>query len=429
MAQKVAIVGYGVEGQSSYRYWSELGADVTVHDENTSLELPKGIKSVLGTKYLESLDRYDLVVRSPGVRPWLIKTSAPVTTSLNEFMARCPARIIGVTGTKGKGTTATLIARILGEAGWRTHLGGNIGVPPLDFLSKVRASHLVVLELSSFQLMDLEQSPHIAVALPIEPEHLDWHRSMHEYVAAKGNIFWHQEADDVAVYNAHNHYSAEIANVSAGHKLPYLERPGAVIANDRVVMGGVEICRVDEVAMIGPHNLENACAAVTATWELVKQNPEAPARALKGFTGLPHRLEFVREVAQVRYVNDSFSSNPIATEAAINSFAEPKILILGGKDRGIDFGQLAARVAEDNVKQVVLVGENTQLLAAAFNGIGYRHYTLGGMTMTAIVAQAQRLASPGDVVVLSPGSASFDMFTNFSDRGEQFKAAVKALSP
>jgi len=427
MAQKVAIVGYGTEGEAAYRYWHELGADITILDADAEKELPKGAKSVLGPKYLEHLEGFDLVVRSPGVKPWLIAIKAPVTTVVNEFFAKCPARIIGVTGTKGKGTTSTLIARILGEAGWRTHLGGNIGKPPLDFLSNVRASHLVVLELSSFQLMDLAVSPHIAVALTIVPEHLDWHRSMHEYVAAKGNLFWHQQADDVAVYNAHNHYATEIAQLSAGEKLPYLEKPGAVIADGQIMMDGVAICAVDEVGLIGPHNLENICAAVTATWELVKRNPDTVARAVKGFTGLPHRLEEVREVGRVRYINDSFSANPIATEAAVKSFMEPKVLILGGMDRGLELAQLAKAVAGGGVKQVVLVGQNTQRLAAAFNAIGFDRYTLGGSSMPEIVAQARRLAAPGDVVLLSPASPSFDMFRNFADRGEQFDAAVRAL--
>jgi UDP-N-acetylmuramoylalanine--D-glutamate ligase len=424
---KLAILGYGVEGKSAYKYWRALGADITICNQDDKPEFPEGARVVTGPDYLKHLDDFDLVVRSPGVKPWEVKTKTKVTSVTGEFLARCPARVIGVTGTKGKGTTATLITRILGEAGWRTHLGGNIGVPPLDFLSKVRASHLVVLELSSFQLIDLELSPHFAVCLTIAGEHLDWHRGMNEYVAAKGNIFWHQEPDDVAIYNAHNDYATQIAQLSVGEKIPYLEPPGAVVKNGQVMIDGVVICGVDEVGLIGPHNLENVCAAVTTTWELVNRNPEPVRRAVKAFTGLPHRLDPVRELGRVKYMNDSFSANPIAAMAAIKSFAEPKILILGGMDRGLDFGPLVQAVADGGVKQVVLVGQTTQRMAAAFNAIGFDKYTLGGTRMPEIVAQAQRLAKPGDVVVLSPAAPSFDMFTNFQDRGLQFEAAVKAL--
>jgi UDP-N-acetylmuramoylalanine--D-glutamate ligase len=343
---KIAILGYGVEGKSAYKYWLALGADITICNQDDKPEFPAGARVVTGPDYLKHLNDFDLVVRSPGVKPWEVKTKAKVTSVTGEFLAHCPARVIGVTGTKGKGTTATLITRILGEAGWRTHLGGNIGVPPLDFLSKVRASHLVVLELSSFQLIDLELSPHIAVCLTIAGEHLDWHRGMNEYVAAKGNIFWHQEPDDVAVYNAHNEYATQIAKLSVGKKIPYLEPPGAVVKDGKLVMDDLEICTIDEVGLIGPHNLENVCAAVTTTWELVNRNPDPIRRAVKAFTGLPHRLEPIRELRRVKFVNDSFSANPIAAMAAIKSFPEPKILILGGMDRGLDFGPLVRAVAE-----------------------------------------------------------------------------------
>jgi UDP-N-acetylmuramoylalanine--D-glutamate ligase len=424
---KIAIVGYGVEGKEAYTYWTKQGYTAIIHDANTAVELPPGAKSVLGPNYLEGLDNYDLVFRSAGVKPWLINTKAPVTTTMKEFFAKCPSRIIGVTGTKGKGTTVTLIARILGEAGWRTHVGGNIGQSPLGFLSRVRANHIVVLELSSFQLMDLDISPHIAVCLMIASEHMDWHLNLREYVAAKGNIFWHQHPDDIAVYNPLNEYSTEIAQLSPGTRIPFMQPPGAVISHDRVTIEGIDICGVGEVGLIGPHNLQNVCAAITATWGLVKQNPAPVKRAVTGFTGLEHRIEFVREVGRVKYYDDSFATTPETVMAAMASFDQPKVIILGGSEKNAEYDKLARAVVDRGVRHAILVGVTAPKILAALDKVGYRKAVMGPSRMVDMVASARALAMPGDVVLLSPGCASFDLFKNYKDRGNQFKAAVEAL--
>ena len=230
----VAVIGGGVEGQAAARYWLAKGASVTVRDMNEALTgMPDGVVLELGPDYLKKLGSYDLIVRSPGVRPNAIKTKVPVTSGVREFFAKCPARIVGVTGTKGKGTTSSLIAEILRHAGYKVWLGGNIGTSPLDFLAKVEARDVVVLELSSFQLMDLDVSPKVAVCLMISPGHLDWHKNMREYVAAKGNIFWHQQPGDLAVFNPHNEYSAEVAGLSRGEHVPYGEKPGCVVSSGK----------------------------------------------------------------------------------------------------------------------------------------------------------------------------------------------------
>lgn len=424
---KVAVIGYGVEGKAAYKHWTGLGHDVTVHDANVDLEVPSGVKTELGPDYLKRLDWYDLVVRSAGVKPWLIQTKATVTSGTEEFFRNCPARIIGVTGTKGKGTTTTLIARILGESGWRTWVGGNIGQSPLDFLAKVRANHLVVLELSSFQLMDLNVSPHIAVCLSIVPEHLDWHRNFREYVSAKGNIFWHQVPEDLAVYNANNEFSEEIARLSPGEQVPYMKSPGAKVSNGNIVIDGNIICRTDEVGLIGPHNLENICAAVTATWDLVKRQPGPVKRAVTAFTGLEHRLEFVRSVSGVSWVNDSFSTTPETAMAAINSFSEPKILIMGGSDKKSDYRELAKLVAQSSVRFVILIGAMASVIEADLRAAGFDKILRAPGTMPEIVTTARSVAARGDVVLLSPACASYDQFSNYRDRGERFKAAVGAL--
>jgi UDP-N-acetylmuramoylalanine--D-glutamate ligase len=424
---KVAVIGYGVDGEAAYRYWTGRGNDVTVHDADAERAYPNGMKVVKGPDYLKHLDRYDLVVRSPGVRPWLITTKAPVTSVTKEFIEQCPARIIGVTGTKGKGTTTTLIARILGEAGWRSWIGGNIGKPPLDFLDKVRANHWVVLEMSSFQLMDLDVSPHIAVCLMIVPEHMDWHRNIREYVAAKGNIFWHQEPGDLAIYNPQNEFSSEIAQLSPGEHLPYLEEPGAYVRDGRIMMDSVDICGTGEVGLLGPHNLENICAAITATWEVIEHNPEPVRRAVKSFTGLEHRLELVRELDGVHYYDDSFSTTPETAIAAVRSFEQEKVLILGGSDKKSDYAELGKALKASNVRKAVLIGQMAVKIRAALEAAKFYDVKMAHGNMAEIVELARGYAKPGDVVLLSPACASFDMFKDYRDRGNQFQEAVKAL--
>ncbi len=424
---KVAILGYGVEGKAAVDYWKGLGAEVEVRDTNTDLAVPDGVTSVLGSECMGKLDGFDLIVRSPSVKPWEIVSRAPVTSVTREFIGKCPARVIGVTGTKGKGTTSTLITKILEQAGKRVWLGGNIGRPPLEFLSKVKASDLVVLELSSYQLMDMDMSPHIGVCLLVEREHQDWHRSMREYVAAKGNLFWHQRPGDLAIYNPNNDYSTQIAQLSPGEHIPYMKAPGAEVKDGVVMIGGVSICRVDEIGLVGEHNWQNVCAAVTATWELVGRRPGIVRQAIMAFRGLPHRNERIGEVKGVAFVTDSYSTIPHATIAAIKSFAEPKVLILGGLDRGSGFDQLAQVVAAASVRRVVLIGETAGKIEAALNKAGFEDCVRGGETMDAIVRTAYAEAKPGDVVLLSPGCASFDMFENFTARGELFRKAVAEL--
>jgi len=250
---------------------------------------------------------------------------------------------------------------------------------------------------------------------------------MREYISAKGNIFWHQQPEDVAIYDAENEYSTEIAQLSPGKRIPYLAAPGARIEGGRIVADATEICRTDEVGLLGPHNLENVCAAVTASWDLIKHNPEPAARAIKSFTGLEHRLELAGEVSGVRYYDDSFSTTPETAIAAIRSFAEPKVVILGGSDKKSDYRELAKVVKSGGLRQAILIGEMARTIRAALEAVGYTNFVMGSRSMADIVASARGVAVRGDVVILSPGCASFDMFTNYKDRGNQFKAAVGEL--
>lgn len=433
---KVAILGYDVEGRASFDYFTKQGHEVVIRDRNPNTLIPEGTDSVLGDNYLDGLDQFDLLVRTPGLYPDSILKNNPsvadkITSQLNEFFAVCPTKnIIGVTGTKGKGTTTTLITKILEAAGKQVHLGGNIGVPPFTFVSELQADSWVVLELSNFQLIDLSSSPHIAVCLGIVEEHLDWHKDMSDYVKAKSQLFRWQAEDDIAIYFADNDISKQIADISKGHKLPYYAPPGAYVSNEIIVIDGKEICPTSELKLIGRHNWQNICAAVTATWQVTK-DLNVFRQVLTTFSGLEHRIEFVREVNGVRFYNDSYASGLKATEAAIEAISGKKVMILGGYDRKLDIDHFGSYTLahQDDFRTLLLIGQSAKRLASSLDKAGFTNYVLkpDAKTMESIVTEAQKLAQPGDAVVLSPGFASFDMFKNFSDRGLRFKRVVKSL--
>lgn len=431
---KVAILGYGEQGRSAYEYWKDLGADITICDQNESLELPSDAQKRLGPTHLNHLDTFDLIVRSPFVKPVdIVAANSPdilpkVTTVTNEFFRVCPTKnIVGITGTKGKGTTSTLVAKMLEAAGKRVHLGGNIGIPPLDLLKNgIQPDDWVVLELANFQLIDLQYSPHIAVCLMVTPEHLDWHNDTNEYYLAKTQLFRHQTSDDFAIYYSENENSKRIAATGSGWKLPYMAFPGAFVQNQQIVVDNRQVCSVDELKLLGKHNWQNACAAVTAFWK-ISQDLEAVRKVLTSFTGLEHRLEFVREVNGVKYYDDSFGTTPETAIVAMQALDQPKVVILGGSDKGASYDELAKAVAASNVRHVLTIGDTGPEIAKALVETGYDNGMSGGKTMTEIVASATKLAEPGDVVLLSTGCASFGLFKNYKDRGEQFKAAVQSL--
>jgi len=431
---KVAILGYGEQGRSAYEYWKSQGAEITICDQSETLELPLDVDKHQGETHLNHLDAFDLIVRSPFVKPAdIVAANTPeiaekVTTVTNEFFRVCPAKnIVGVTGTKGKGTTSTLIAKMLEADGKRVHLGGNIGIPPLDLLkNNIQPDDWVVLELANFQLIDLQYSPHIAVCLMVVPEHLDWHRDVNEYYTAKTQLFRHQTPDDFAIYYAANEDSKRIASTGKGWLIPYMERPGAFVENEQIVVDNQPVCSVRDLKLLGQHNWQNACAAITAFWK-VSQNLEAIRQVLTTFSGLEHRLEFVREVNDVKYYDDSFGTTPETAMVAIQAFGQPKVVILGGSDKGASYDELAKVVATSNVRHALTIGKMGPKIAEALIAAGYDNGMSGGGTMKDIVDEAAKLAEPGDVVLLSTACASFDMFKNYKDRGEQFKAAVLAL--
>ena len=434
---KVAIVGYGKQGRAAYEYWRAQGTDITICDIEEHMELPDDVHQQLGELYLKRLDRFDLIVRGPKVHPHdLVEANTPeilqkVTSVTNEFLRVCPSRnIVGVTGTKGKGTTSTLIAKMLEADGKRVHLGGNIGIPPLDMLqNNIKPEDWVVLELANFQLIDLQYSPHIAVCLMVTPEHLDWHADTEEYYNAKTQLFRHQTSDDTAIFYDKNETSRRIASTSKGWKVPYMAFPGGNVVDGDVVIDNQKICAVNELKLLGEHNWQNVCAAVTAVWK-VNQNVTAMRNVLTNFSGLPYRIEFRRTVNDIRYYNDSFASAPLATMAALESIPGKKVTIIGGQDRGLELDQLAEDIVRlrADIRGIVLVGASAQRMADVLGEHDFRNFKISkAKSMPGIVTAALEMALPGDAIVLSPGFPSFDMFKNFEDRGSQFNMAVDAL--
>lgn len=429
---RIAIVGFDTEGRATYEYLKARGHELTVCDQNPDTVVPDGAETQLGDDYLADLGRFDRVVRTPGLHPAKIIAKNPditpkITSHINIFLEDCPTKnVIGVTGTKGKGTTSSLIVELLKADGKTVFLGGNIGVPPLTFVQDITEDSWVVLELSSFQLIDLRHSPHIAVCLMVVPEHLDWHEDYEEYVAAKQQLFINQAEDDIAIYYAENDDSLSIADASLGTTIPYYQAPGAEVRSDTIVMGNQVICPTQEIRLLGEHNLQNVCAALTAVWQ-VSQNASAFREVLAQFGGLEHRLEFVRELDDVRYYDDSFGTTPATAIVALEAFTAPKVLIVGGSDKGVTFTELATAIAQSNVRAVIAIGKMGPVIANELRKAGYKDIVEGADNMESIVLQARQAAEPGDIVLLSTACASFDMFKNYKDRGDQFKNAVRAL--
>ncbi len=446
--KKVAVVGFGIEGQSVCDFLPE--SEITVFDEkgeeNFDSQLlethrKNGVEFVFGS--IKTIHGFDIIFRSPGIHPntpYLVEASkngAEITSATKVFFDLCPSEITGVTGTKGKGTTSTLIYEMLKKEGFDAYLGGNIGVPPLSFLSKLNANSKVVLELSSFQLIDLHKSPHVGVMLMTTSEHLDYHADVYEYVEAKRNIFRYQNANDFAVVNKDYPASNESDVVSNGKVYKVSSEQdvlqGCFVRDGKVFlkMHDVEEVILDakEIALPGKHNLENVCAATIAAL-CSGATMKSVIPILKSFKGLEHRIEKVATVRGVSYYDDSFSTTPETAIAAIEAFEEPKILILGGSSKNSDFSDLGQIISDTpSIKAIIGIGVEWRKIKEKLVGskITFPIYE-DCKNMAEVVKKASEIGEIGDVVLLSPACASFDMFTSYKDRGEQFKKEVSALS-
>ena len=426
--KKIAVVNAGgkVESTSSANYLERQGAKVTIFDYTE------------GDDFLKDLDKYDLIVRSPGVKLESLKDVAKekITSQTKLFFDFCPCKIIGVTGTKGKGTTSSLIYEMLKKQSFDAYLGGNIGEPPFNFLDKLNTQSVVVLELSSFQLLDINKSPHIAVILMITSEHLDWHKDINEYINAKRNILKFQTEKDFAIVNRDYPASNE-SDIHTNGKVLYVstERNGyeGCFINDNSVilkLNGKEEKVIDakDVLLPGKHNLENVSAAVLAA-TLSGVSKENIVSVLKTFKGLEHRLELVATIKGVKYYDDSFSTTPETAIAAIQAFKNPEILILGGSSKNSNFQELGEVISKaENIKAIIGIGVEWEKIKSKIKNQKSKILLVEGAdSMEKIVKAASKIALSGDVVLLTPACASFDMFKNYKDRGEQFKKEVLFL--
>ncbi len=430
--KKIAVIGFGIEGLSSAKFLKEKGAEVIVLDKNQ------------GKNYLNNLNQYDLIVRSPGVKLELLGkhiSKNKITSQTKLFFDLCPCPVVGVTGTKGKGTTSSLIYEMLRKQGIDAYLGGNIGKPPLDFLDKLSPQSIVVLELSSFQLQDLKMSPHIAVMLMTTSEHLDYHKDTYEYVDSKRNILRFQISKDIAIINKDYPASSE-SDVHTEGKVYKVSREnmtqdGCYVESGKIKLRTtfgksktrvLEIIKTSNILLPGKHNLENVCAAVMAAI-LLGVSKENIAEVLKTFKGLEHRLELVREVNGIRFYDDSFSTIPETTIAAIEAFKDPEILILGGSSKNSDFKELG-RVIRDskNIKAIIGIGKEWEKIKSQIQNPNNQIKIIEDCkNMKEIIEKAVSVSKPGDVVLLSPACASFGMFKNYKDRGDKFKEEVRKL--
>ena len=443
---KIALIGFGLEAKSAYDYFKSIDQNNTfeIYDENSKskIELPNGVK-FFGDFHDFSKIQADLIVRTPAVNPSRLPKNAKITSVTNLFFEKCPAPIIGVTGSKGKGTVSSFTAEILRAAGLRVHLVGNIGLPALNELSKIQKDDAVIYELSSFQLWDAQKSPHIAILNNLEVDHLDVHDGFEDYVAAKMNIAKNQTKNDFFIFNAENPIVLKnVENLKSQLKAelqPFQDYNLAHIQENHFLLGDEVLFETDILKIPGEHNQKNACAAMIATFDFLREkgfeNEEIFdfwREGLSKFAGLPHRLKFVREFEGVRFYDDSIATTPGSAIAALNSFKKPKILILGGSNKGADLSELIKKITkmpEQELRKVILMGAESEKLAQKLISSGFERFiNLGAKTnMQEVVKTAFENAKSGDVVILSPAHASFDMFKSYIDRGEQFVENVNLL--
>ncbi len=448
----IAILGFGLEGKSLLKHLIKHGySNITVCDQNVDLadKMPDGVSVRLGEDYLDNLDDFHVIFRSPGIKfldPRIqkaIQTGSTVTSGTALFMDQCPCPIVGITGTNGKGTTSTLIFEILKKAGIDVYLGGNIGLPALDFIDELNGDSVAVLEMSSFQLQDLKKSPKYAVFLNTSSDHLDYHVDTEEYMQAKEGILTNQNSGSVAVLNKDYDYEkyyrplvkGELREVTVKEKV----KNGAYAEDGDVyyAMEGkaVRLMAAADVKLIGAHNLENVLPAIVIAKEF-EVDDSVIVEVLSEFSGLPHRLEFVRELNSIRFYNDSISTNAATSMAAVDSFDEPTVLIAGGSDKGFDYDEWALKIlTKSSLKTVVLVGGNADKLEKALvdaepklgEAEGSPTKIIKRTDFAEAVLDAYAEAEKGGVVVLSPAAASFDRFKDYKERGKVFREVVGKL--
>ncbi len=406
---KIALLGYGKEGQAAEKYFKDkFNARADIFQDFTREEIEK-----------QDFSDYDLVLRSPSVPPLNLPNESSLT---RYFFDHCPCPIIGVTATKGKGTTCSFVKSLLDAMGENVHLVGNIGTPSIEVLDALTKDDVVVYEMSSFQLWDLKKSPHVAVVGTIEPDHLNVHNGFDDYTNAKANICRYQTENDYTIYYGKNPDSVKIAKNGNGKKITYPFPIPEEIKN--------------AVHIPGAHNIENAIAAIAAvasfynltSEEFIEKNQENIKKGLSGFKGLPHRLEFVREIGKIKVYDDNFSTNPASTRVAVNAFPNNDVVIIvGGRDKtdNADLPEIYEVISAPNIKSVILIGESGHELAKKYQDDRFTVVESLEDAVSSAVKITENYDKP--IVLMSPSAASFDMFKNVYDRGDKFKLLINNL--
>ena len=449
--RKVAIIGLGVSNLPLLKYMYEKDANVTVFDEKEKEEIPRkllerlqkyGANAFFGKKCFRNLKGFDIIFRSPSCLPTrkeLIEEEnrgAIITSEIEMLMKIAPCKIIGVTGSDGKTTTTSLIYSILKKAGYNTYLGGNIGIPLFTKIDEMRPNDILVLELSSFQLMGMKISPNISVITNITPNHLNIHKDYEEYIDAKKTIFKYQNENDYLILNYDNEITRKCKEEAKSKVIYFSSREK--LDNGFIVDNGIikecedgirkHILNTKDVLLRGNHNFENIASALAATKTLVDQ--DTAVESVKEFKAVEHRLEFVRELNNVKWYNDSVSSSPTRTIAGLNSFDEDIVLIAGGYDKNLDYTPIAKPILK-KVKTLILLGATSGKIFEAVKkeeeNEGKSISIYMSNTLEEAINLAKKYARPNEVVLFSPASASFDMFKNFAERGNIFKNLVNKL--
>lgn len=462
--KNIAILGYGLEGQVLLRNFLKHGLKPVLFDHKPYSDWPEykqkelkalNINFIFGQDSLKELAGIDLAFKSPGLplshpdlQIWM-KKGLEISSQTKFFFDNCPAKIIGVTGSQGKGTTASLIYEMLklglrakGQLGQsnKVYLTGNIGkVQPLDFLEEITPNDFVVYELSSFQLQDLHKSPFLGVCLMVKSEHLNYHKTTAEYQEAKSSITKFQGKENFAIFNIDYEASRTIGLLGNGQKLEVSSikevekgcfiKEETVYAKNLQSQAVVEIINLKDTKLVGKHNLENIAAATAAVLSLGCKK-ETVQHTLKNFKGLEHRLEFVGEKNGVRFYNDSVSTSPDTAIAAINAFSENLIIILGGASKNLDYSELVKKIENTpNIQALILTGEEGKKIKAMLNSNNIEKVEIfeSPSKMQDIFKTLKPLLNKEGIVLFSPGALSFDAYKNYADRGEQFKNFVHQL--
>ena len=430
---RIAIIGLGVSNVPLLDYLFDLGCDVTIFNEKEiEIDLSKyGCLMYTGDNYLDNLVGFDIIFRSPSCLPTkkelleAAKRGCYITTEIQEVIKLAPCKVIGITGSDGKTTTTTLIDLVLRKNGYKTFLGGNIGIPLFTKIGEMKDDDVVVLELSSFQLMEMEVSPDISVITNISPNHLDIHRDYQEYIDSKCNIF--KNSAGILVLN----YDNEITNkLESTREIRYFSRYEKTncfyVLDGKICFNGEVIFDTKDLHIRGIHNHENICACMSAIYDMV--DIDISFDAISAFSGVEHRLEFVREIDGVKWYNDSVSSSPTRTIAGLNSYDEDIVLIAGGYDKNLDYTPVARPIL-DKVRVLILFGDTKEKIynAVTSNKKDENIDIYVCNSLDEVVKIARETSRSGEVVLFSPASASFDMFKNFADRGIKFKELVNRL--